>query len=55
MCQQCVNNLIDLLPNDMPWDARMDVLWNHTAFPAGGPDTIERQLQEYVLKQSEKE
>lgn len=48
MCQRCVNNLIDLLPNDWPWDKRMDVLWGFTAFPAGDADTVERQLKEYV-------
>ena len=51
MCQQCANNLIDLLPNDMPWDKRMDVLWNFTAFPAGSAKTVERQLKEYVAVQ----
>ena len=48
MCQQCVNNLIDLLPDDMSWSARMDVLWSYTAFPAGDADTVERQLKEYA-------
>ncbi len=48
MCQQCVNNLIDLLPDDMSWSERMDVLWNYTAFPAGSPETVERQLREYA-------
>ncbi len=48
MCQQCVNNLIDLLPDEMTWDERMDVLWNQTAFPAGDANTIERQLKEFV-------
>ena len=48
MCQKCVNNLIDLLPDDMPWSERMDVLWNQTAFPAGSAETVERQLREYM-------
>ena len=50
MCQQCVNNLIDLLPVKMTWDERMDVLWGHTAFPAGSAETVERQLKEFVEK-----
>ncbi|KKL14102.1 hypothetical protein LCGC14_2519130 [marine sediment metagenome] len=48
MCQQCVNNLIDLLPDDMTWDERVDVLWSRTAFPAGNAETVERQLKEFV-------
>jgi len=50
MCQQCVDNLETLLPDDMPWDAKMDVLWNHTAFPAGSADTVEKQLKEYLVQ-----
>ena len=53
MCQQCVNNLIDLLPDEMTWDERMDVLWNQTAFPAGDANTVERQLKEFVQDRRE--
>ena len=48
MCQQCYDNLNKLLPNEMSWDDKVNVLWNYTAFPAGGPETIERQLREFV-------
>ena len=48
MCQQCLDNLNKYFPDNMPWDKKMDVMWNFTAFPAGGPETIERQLKKYV-------
>jgi len=51
MCEQCLKNLETLLPDNMPWDERVAVLWNNTAFPAGSADTIERQLKEYSEKQ----
>ena len=54
MCQQCVNNLIDLLPDDMAWDERVDVLWGRTAFPAGSAETVERQLKEFVQQRQTK-
>jgi len=47
MCQKCVDLLNEILPADMPWDDKVDVLWNHTAYPSAQPETIEGQLREY--------
>ncbi len=48
MCQQCVNNLIDILPDAMPWSERMHILWEYTAYPMGDAETVERQIKEFA-------
>jgi len=45
MCQQCLEACQRIYP-DLPEDKYHDLLMGATAFPAGGPATIERQLQE---------
>jgi len=48
MCQQCVNNLIDILPDAMPWSERMHILWEYTAYPMGDAETVGRQIKEFA-------
>jgi len=46
MCEQCWNTVSKLFPEKSDSE-RVDLLWNVTAFPAGNPETIARQLREY--------
>lgn len=45
MCETCVGALKKWWPNATE-EQGMVLLWNATAYPMGGPETIERQLRE---------
>ncbi len=43
MCKQC-SILMEKYYPDMPMDERHELLMGATAFPFGGPETVEKQL-----------
>ncbi len=45
MCQKCVDLVKQYYP-ELPEDDYGDLLMSATAFPFGGPETVERQLKE---------
>ena len=48
MCEKCVDAMERILPDTLDWEQKMNILWSWTAFPAGSPETIERQLTEHA-------
>jgi len=46
MCERCVDAVRKHFP-DVDDDRISEILWEHTAFPMGQPDQIERQVAEY--------
>lgn len=45
MCKQCIEAVRKHWP-DLPNDQYGDLLWCTTAFPFGGPEIVEPQLEE---------
>ena len=47
MCENCVEAVNDIFP-DLSETGQMDILWDWTAFPFGGPELIRQQLEDYA-------